>query len=288
MTFLTIISIFELMSKEFILTTKRNDLLRITAYGIENSEKPCLIFVHGFKGFKDWGFGPYAGKYFGDRGYFILMFNFSHNGVGESLTVFNELDKFADNTFSLEVNELSELISAYLDNYFCRTNNKAIGLIGHSRGGAIALLTAKFRTEVNAVAVWSSVAKLDRYSERQKEKWRRTGVFEVLNKRTNQVMKLNVSLLEDIEKNKDNSLNLEKAVKELNRPLMIAHGDQDLAVPVDEAEMLFNWADKGKTIFHKIPSAGHTFGVSHPFEGSNKNFDDLLIKTENFFNINLS
>ena len=277
------------MSKDFILTTKRNDLLRITAYGIENyNNRPCLIFVHGFKGFKDWGFGPYLGKYFGDSGYFVLMFNFSHNGVGKSLTVFDELDKFANNTFSLEINELSELISAYLDGFFGKTSNIKIGLVGHSRGGAISLLTARQRKEVNAVAVWSSVAKLDRYSDRQKEKWKRTGVFEVLNSRTKQVMKLNLSLLEDIENNKDDYLNLEKAVKELNRPLFIAHGEQDLAVPIVEAELLNSWANKEKTFFYKIPAAGHTFDMKHPFTGTNKKFDDLLIKTEHFFKTNLS
>ena len=35
------------------------------------------------------------------------------------------------------------------------------------------------------------------------------------------MMKLNVSLLEDIEKNKNDLLNLENATKNLNKPLLI-------------------------------------------------------------------
>ena len=274
------------MSKDFILTTTRNDNIRLTAFGINKiSSAPCLIFVHGFKGFKDWGFGPYLGQYFADRGFFVLTFNFSHNGVGESLTEFVELDKFADNTFSLEISELTEIIDAYLNGFFGTVGDKRkIGLVGHSRGGAISLLTARRKPEINAVGIWASVSKLDRYSERQKENWRKKGAFEVQNSRTKQIMRLNLSLLEDIEKNKAGLLNIENAVRNLNRPLFIAHGSEDLAVPVAEAEQIYEWSNKDLTEFFKIAAVGHTFGMKHPFEGSNLKFDLLLDKTITFFN----
>jgi uncharacterized protein len=276
------------MSKDFVLTTSRSDKLRITAFGDNNlSSSPCLILVHGFKGFKDWGFFPYAGNFFADKGYFVLTFNFSHNGVGESLKDFDELDKFAENTFSLEVNELSELIDNYFHNYFGKTTNKRLGLIGHSRGGAIAILTAFRKKSVDAVAVWASVSKLDRYSRRQKEEWKKKGWFEVLNTRTNQIMKLNISLLEDTEKNKNDFLNIEQSVRNFDRPFLIAHGEQDLAVKVEEAGQLFSWADPLKTELFKIKATGHTFDIKHPFEGSNPKFDALLNKTEEFFKQNL-
>jgi uncharacterized protein len=276
------------MSKDFVLTTSRSDKLRITAFGDNNlSSSPCLILVHGFKGFKDWGFFPCAGNFFADKGYFVLTFNFSHNGVGENLKDFDELDKFAENTFSLEVNELSELIDNYFNNYFGKTTNKRLGLIGHSRGGAIAILTAFRKKSVDAVAVWASVSKLDRYSRRQKEEWKKKGRFEVLNTRTTQIMKLNISLLEDIEKNKNDFLNIEQSVRNFDRPLLIAHGEQDLAVKVEEAGQLFSWADPLKTEFFKIRATGHTFDIKHPFEGSNPKFDALLNKTEEFFKLNL-
>ncbi|OIP56152.1 MAG: alpha/beta hydrolase [Ignavibacteria bacterium CG2_30_36_16] len=273
------------MSKEFILSTSRNNKLRISAFGLKNLEtSPCLIFVHGFKGFKDWGFGPYLGKFFADKGFFVVTFNFSHNGVGESRTEFDELDKFAENTFSLEISELTELIDAYKNGFFGKTKNQKIGLVGHSRGGAISLLTASQKKDVDALAVWSSVAKLDRYSERQKENWKKKGVFEVLNQRTKQVMRLNLSLLEDIEKNGDTTLNIKRAVADLKRPLLLVHGEQDLAVPIVEGEQLFNWSDKTLTEFQKIPAAGHTFDIKHPFEGSNPKFDKVINLTIDFFN----
>jgi uncharacterized protein len=282
-------SIFDPMSKDFILTTEKQDTLRITAYGVENLRlSPCLIFVHGFKGFKDWGFGPYTGNYFSSKGYFVLSFNFSHNGVGESLTEFDEMDRFAENTFSLELDELSQIISAYFNGFFGGTSNNRLGLIGHSRGGGISILTANQNSKVNAVAVWSSVLTFDRYSGRQKEQWRKKGVFEVMNSRTKQIMKLNLSLLEDLENNKEGILNIEKAVREMKKPFLIVHGEQDLAVPVKEAEKMYGLADKELTELFLVPGTGHTFDIKHPFDGTNEKFESILEKTYKFFNQNLN
>jgi len=277
------------MNKDFVLNTKKNEKIRITSYGYENLESaPCLIFVHGFKGFKDWGFWPHTGNYFANRGFFVLTFNFSHNGVGESLNDFTELDKFANNTFSLELAELNEVIDAYLNDFFGNKSNKRIGLVGHSRGGGDSLIVASKRNEISAVVLWASVANFNRYSKRQANEWRKNGFFEVLNTRTNQMMRLNVTLLEDIEKNKEDLLNLEKAAKKLNKPLLIIHGEQDLSVPLKEGEHIYNWSNKEKTEFHKIKATGHTFDITHPFEGSNPKFDSVLEQTLNFFNKNLN
>lgn len=282
-------SIFDSVSKDFVFDTSQGNKLKVTVFGEENiSKSPCIILVHGFKGFKDWGFCPYIGEYFSNRDFFVITFNFSHNGIGNNLTEFTELDKFAENTFSLEIKELSELIDAYKNNFLGKTNNKPIGLLGHSRGGGISILTAKQKKDINTAAVWASVSSFDRYSKRQKEVWRKKGVFEVLNTRTNQVMKLNVSLLDDLEKNKNGLLNIENAVKNLNKPLFIAHGEQDLAVPVKEAETIYDWSNKEMTEFIRIPSTGHTFDAKHPFEGSNPKLDFLLDKTEKFFKNNLT
>lgn len=277
------------MNKDFVLISSRNEKIRITAYGFENIKSSfCLVYVHGFKGFKDWGFVPFLGDYFAKNGFFVITFNFSHNGVGDSLIEIAEPDKFAQNTISLEVEELNAIIDAYVNDFFGEKTNKRIGLIGHSRGGAISLFVSSKRNDVGAVAAWSSIAKLDRYSERQKKEWKKKGVFEVLNKRTNQMMKLNLSLLEDIENNKDGNLNLENAVSNLNKPLLIIHGEEDLTVPFEEAIRIYSWSDKDKTELYPLSSTGHTYDIKHPFEGSSKKFDLVLNKTNEFFRKHLN
>lgn len=277
------------MGMDFSLKTEDGENLSITTYGLNSSiDQNCIIYVHGFKGFKDWGFVPYIADYMADKEYFVITFNFSHNGIGSDKLEFTELNKFAENTFSREINELEFVIDAYKNRFLNNNSVNKIGLLGHSRGGAVALITGYRKNLINAVTTWASISKLDRYSDRQKKEWKEKGYFEVINSRTKQLMRLNVSLLNDIEENKDGSLNLKNAVQNLNKPLLIAHGEQDLAVPVDEADTLYEWADKSQTELFKINKTGHTFDAKHPFEGSNEKLENLLQKTHSFFSKHLN
>ncbi|AFH49174.1 Alpha/beta superfamily hydrolase [Ignavibacterium album JCM 16511] len=277
------------MREEFSFFTQSGNKIRASIYQQDNSiSKPCLILVHGFKGFKDWGFWPYTAEYFSKKGFNVVSFNFSHNGVGDSLTEFDELDKFANNTISLEVHELNEIIDKVKQGKICDLNCTSIGLIGHSRGGAVSIIASSINKNVDALAVWASVSKLDRYTERQKKEWREKSFIEVWNSRTNQMMQINVALLEDIEANKNSSLNIEKAVKSLNTPFLIIHGEQDLTVPVDESKLLYEYAEKNLTELEIIPATGHTFDIVHPFEASNDKFETVLEKTLFFFKKHLN
>ena len=270
------------MNKEFRLKTNEGDFVNISSFSLEKiNSSPCLIFVHGFKGFKDWGFFPYTAKHFADKGFCTLTFNFSHNGVDDEGLNFYRIDKFAENTVSLEVSELVQVINAYKNGFFAEHVFGKICLIGHSRGGGVTLLSNLIK-KVDAYIVWASVAKFDRYTERQKSEWRKQGFVEVLNSRTNQMMRMNVESLEDIETNENSSLSIEKAVKGLNKPLLILHGTEDLTVPIAEGEQIYNWSDKSLTEFERLPACGHTFDIVHPFEGSNKKFDLVISKTEEF------
>ncbi len=262
--------------------TANGDELAATIYSPE--EKPtnkAVIYAHGFKGFKDWGFVPYIGEFLSEAGFLVVTFNFSHNGIGDNLLEFTEQAKFAQNTFSREIQELSEIIDACKSGKFGPVHN--IGVLGHSRGGGIALLTAVKKSLVEAVSTWSAVSTFDRYNKSIKKAWRKKGYFEVANKRTGQIMRLNTTLLDDVEQNGAERLNIAKAVTKLNKPLQIIHGTEDEGVPLSDAEKLFSWADKGKTEFHQIRNTGHTFGAVHPFTGSNDKLDSVLGKTAQFF-----
>ena len=97
------------------------------------------------------------------------------------------------------------------------------------------------------------------------------------------MMRLNRVLLDDLERNTYDLLNIEKSLKNLNMPYLIVHGDQDLAVPILEAEQLYFLSNKAKTELLKISGTGHTFDIKHPFEGSTKAFNMVLEKTNYFF-----
>lgn len=278
------------MSQNYTYTTSQNNNLNITTYGNANLESGnCIIFVHGFKGFKDWGFGPYLGEKLASKGNFVITFNFSHNGVGANSSDFNELNKFANNTYSIEIEEIEEIVNAYKAGFFGKIgDNNKIGLIGHSRGGGDVLIAGRNLSSVNAVVTWSAISNFDRFTSRQKAEWREKGYLEMLNTRTKQLMKLNKTLLDDIEQNISSKLNIKSAVENLNKPLLIVHGEQDLAVKLIEAENIYLWSNKSLTEFIKIAGTGHTFDIKHPFEGTTEVFEKVLETTNYFFNNHLN
>jgi dipeptidyl aminopeptidase/acylaminoacyl peptidase len=246
---------------------------------------PIVIFVHGFKGFKDWGSIPYICESIAGQGFYALSFNFSHNGVEGHSMEFTRLDKFAANTFSREVRELHEVIDAVTAGETPRAelaDRERIGTVGHSRGGGITLLEASRDPRVRATAVWASVADFNRYPEAQRRRWRENGHFETKNMRTGQIMRLNVTLLDDLENNPE-ALDIGRAAASLGRPLLILHGEQDLSVRIEDGETLAGLADPASTEFVPIPRTNHTFGAVHPFQGTNDTLEGAIERTATFF-----
>ena len=60
-----------------------------------NTEKPLVVFCHGYKGFKDWGHFNKMMNHFIENQFVFVKFNFSHNGgtVNEPLD-FPDLEAF--------------------------------------------------------------------------------------------------------------------------------------------------------------------------------------------------
>ena len=85
-----------------------------------------------------------------------------------------------------------------------------------------------------------------------------------MNMRTKQKMRLNYSLLEDLEKNKDR-LDIEKAADKINVPWLIIHGTEDLAVDHSNAETLYSAGSQQRKKLIIMEQTGHTFGAAHPF-----------------------
>jgi pimeloyl-ACP methyl ester carboxylesterase len=101
-------------------------------------------------------------------------------------------------------------------------------------------------------------------------------------------MRLGIDLLDDVEWNIGGSLNVEKAVRELQQPLLVIHGEQDESVPVSEAREIIEWSHQSSGELFLVPNQGHTFGIVHPYAGSNTSFDAVLERTETFFREHLA
>ncbi|HEX2787169.1 MAG TPA: alpha/beta fold hydrolase [Ignavibacteria bacterium] len=246
---------------------------------------PLVIFCHGFKGFKDWGCFPYMLDKIAAEGNFVVSFNFSYNGVGEEgneLTEFTRLDRFAENTFTRELEDLESVID-YLENHrekFLYDLNKII-LIGHSRGGGIVILQAAKDKRVKKLITLASVSTFDRYSDRLKEDWKKKGYWEVQNSRTGQMMRMNVSILEDFERNAE-ALDIEKAAGKINISWLIIHGTEDISVDYSSAETLHTLCQNGNSELKLLENTGHTFGAVHPFQGTTQKLEEAILLINEF------
>ena len=70
--------------------------------------------------------------------------------------------------------------------------------------------------------------------------WKKTGVQYYTNSRTHQQMPMIYQLYADFLQN-EKRLNIEHAIASLDIPVLICHGTQDTAVPVDQAHKLARW-----------------------------------------------
>jgi len=263
-----------------------DDLITDFRFPESGTEKlPLVILCHGFKGFKDWGCFPYMMDRIAEEGNFAVSFNFSYNGTGENdfdQSDFTRLELFAQNTFSRELDDLGSIIDHLFENKDKYNYDKGnITLTCHSRGGGIAILKTAEDKRISKLVVLSSVCNFDRYSDTLKKKWKEVGYFEVINSRTNQMMRLNYTLIEDLIKNKER-LDIQKAISEITVPVMIIHGAQDITVDYSNAEDLYSRSDKEKTKLFLIENTGHTFGAVQPFEGTTKALEEVLTLIEDF------
>lgn len=221
---------------------------------------PLVVLAHGFKGFMDWGCWPWVAGRLAEAGFGCLRFNFSHNGIGADPQAFTEYGLFEANTFSREVAELRCAVRSAAR----QPGDGRICLLGHSRGGAIALLASE--PPVAKVVTWSSLAGLEDLHgyKGEEEAWRRDGFVPVRNARTGQVMRMGVGLLEDYLAHRDELDVTAALVRFVARGghATAVHGTADQGVPMAHARRL---ASAGAHLA-VIEGGDHTFGSTHPFQ----------------------
>ena len=250
---------------------------------------PIIIFLHGFKGFKDWGAFPDACTELSSAGFAVLAMNFSLNGVGESMTEFDQLDLFARETLSQDLADVGTVIAALQEEKISDTRANldltTIGILGHSRGGHTAVAAAAEYPEVSCVVTWSAVANYnERWSDEMISDWENEGVTEIKNGRTGQMMPVKDVVYKDALENADRLMAVKRA-KELSIPALFVHAKGDESVPYRDAEKLYHSCASQDKEMKLIPDSGHTFGTSHPFEDEDfpEPFQEVLNSTIEWF-----
>jgi dipeptidyl aminopeptidase/acylaminoacyl peptidase len=249
-----------------------------------NFNGKIILFIHGFMGYKDWGCWNLVENYFVTLGYGFCKYNVSHNGgTIENGIDFSDLDAFSVNSYYKEYVDTLAAIS-YIKEH--STHHQSISLIGHSRGGGMALLQSTNET-ISAIVSWAGISSIEKRfpTGEALKKWKEKGVKYHLNSRTNQQMPSNYLQFEEFCLHKE-QLNIESSCKNSLKPTLLIHGDHDTSVPIEEGHQLANWLN---TKLHIIENGDHTFGSKQPW--TNKEMPEQLLQvckiTAHFFEMTL-
>ncbi|HMB68100.1 MAG TPA: alpha/beta fold hydrolase [bacterium] len=244
---------------------------------------PVVVILHGFKGFKDWGMFPPTARLLAERGLASVAMNTSRNGVEDRLEEFTDLEAFARNTPGRELGDVRTVVDAIAAGELgAELDAERTGILGHSRGGGVAVLAAASDERLRCLVTWASIARFLRYSERALAEWRRTGRLEVPNARTGQLMRMDLSVLEDLEANQAR-YDLDAAAARLTVPYLAVHGERDEAVGPDDSARLVERAGSAEKRLHVIPRTGHTFGAAHPWNGGSPAWEEAVRETAEWF-----
>lgn len=255
-------------------------------YDKTSESVPIIIFAHGYKGFKDWGAWNLVAEAFARSGFVFVKFNFSHNGgtIEEPLN-FPDLDAFAENRYSFEIEDISRLIDTLKNDKpvpLHVADYEKIGLIGHSRGGGIAICYTAADDRIRSLSTWAAVSDFSNRFPAESEIWKEQGQAFVRNSRTGQMMPHNFSFFEDFVEHRE-ELDVIKCASNLKVPLLIVHGTEDESVSPEAASKLKLAFPQAQKV--DIEGAGHTFGAAHPWKKDRlpASLEDVASETIEFF-----
>lgn len=231
-------------------------------YSDTEKKLPLVIFIHGYKGYKDWGAWDLMAEKFAEAGFFFVKFNFSHNGTTvEDTHHFADLEAFGNNNYSKELSDLGFVIDHFIENP--HVDREKVILIGHSRGGGISIIKTFEDERINGLITLASVDTLERFPTGEAfENWKREGVYFALNGRTKQEMPHYYQFYEDYEKDV-HRFDVERAAEMAKAHMLIIHGTQDEAVNAGQAEHLHLLHPNSELFL--IENANHTFGAKEPW-----------------------
>lgn len=263
--------------------TETKDFLADAFYPEKDKKLPLIIFVHGYKGYKDWGAWNLMAEKFAEARFFFVKFNFSHNGTTiEDPKNFADLEAFGNNNYSKELSDLNVVIDHFIKHE--KVDDQKIVLIGHSRGGGISIIKTYEDERINGLITLASVDTLDRFPKNDAfENWKKEGAYYVENGRTKQQMPHYYQFFEDF-KNDEHRFDVERSMEMAKAHVLILHGTNDESVSMKNAEHLHILNPNSE--LYLIENANHTFGAKEPWEEDKlpEDLSEVIEKSIEFIN----
>ncbi len=207
----------------------------------QQSNGNAIVILHCFLCTKEHHIVETLSERLCKSGFAVLCFDFSGNGESEG-----EVEKA---TYSKMLDEASSAVSFLREQGYSK-----IGIAGHSLGAMISLLCASYDKRIDAVAFISGSSQAARVRE----------VFphDIVNKAEREGsavarvygrdIRLTREFLDDID-----HYNVGHSIATLGRPILIAHGKDDVIIEPHHARKLYLWASEPKEL--RLIEGDHQF-----------------------------
>ncbi len=254
----------------------------------DDGPHPVVVGIHGFKGFRNWGFWPHIAQGLADAGFACIRFDLSHNGVGENGEVFDEKPLFEANTMTREEEDVAAVIDALRSGALpdCeRLDTERLGLIGHSRGGGQVLMRAAKDPGVRAAVTLAAIAGVLRFPAEALEMGRAQGFIPIVNTRTGDVLRFGSDAIAELDTRTDLHDIAASHAARIDAPLLVCHGTADPAVSVNDAHAIADAAPHAT--LELFDGADHVLNCRHPWQGPTPHFERFVRLAAQHFSGNL-
>lgn len=236
-----------------------------------------VIITNGHNGFYSYGMFPWIQDQLEQVGISSYSYNFSHGGTIGDRDTFEDLEAYSRNCMRLETADLVGVV-LHLRKRF---PDQRLWLCSHSMGsiptvfGALELRQMGIR--IAGLILLSPVSRLDFWPSELLDRWALTGTITMHNRRTGQDLPHGPELLAEI-RQASTTWNMDRALHQMDIPLLVIHGEEDEAVSPAHGKALVDWAlDAGQRArLELVQETGHTFGTRHPFEGPERATENMI------------
>jgi putative redox protein len=206
------------------------------------AQGPVVIVCHGFTGSKEGGgMAMTMGEQLGQRGYHVLLFDFSGNGESEGL--------FEHTTLSGQIDDLKCAVD-----WCAAAGLGPIFTQGRSFGGTTVFCHGANDLRVTGVCTWAAPARLkELFTDFAEEPVGEKGELYAL-AGDEGIVYLRKTFFDDLGKYNVPAM----ASRLAPRPILIIHGEKDDVVEPADAKLIYEGAGQPKELVY-IPGADHQF-----------------------------
>jgi len=251
-----------------------NDLPGLTVRGkilLPEASDPGLrgtvMIIPGFLGYTEWGFYPSLAKILAGRGYAVILFNHSTGGAGENGKPYSGLANLKNTTIERDLSDVARIFKALKENEILGLPDLSglpVFLVGHSKGGAIGILSSAGEPSVAALVSVNGTSDLLRIPKEKAYEIIERGFQEKTLPGTKITIRVSNEYWKQLIEN-PGRYDVFHVLKSLNSKILFVQGVLDDKIPVSEAKAMFEAAPPGSELL-LFEGVDHNLGYASPSE----------------------